>query len=147
MNTKFLSILMAVAIALAFCDSIQASNASASDNSKSTSEKLNEPKVPTGDAAKDAQMFAEEMLNCINNFKAGDDMNVFVKKGEEIEKKYEEFYKAKGEEDLKKFQEELKNVSTSPEFIEKYKKAIEEMNKKLPEGTHIGITPPDSIHE
>lgn len=145
MNTKFLSILMAVAIALAFCDSIQASNAS--DNSEKTSEKLNEPKVPTGDAAKDAQMFAEEMLNCINNFKAGDDMNVFVKKGEEIEKKYEEFYKAKGEEDLKKFQEELKNVSTSPEFIEKYKKAIEEMNKKLPEGTHIGITSPDSIHE
>ena len=136
---------MAVAIALAFCDSIQASNAS--DNSEKTIEKLNEPKVPTGDAAKDAQMFAEEMLNCINNFKAGDDIKDFEKKVEEIEKKYEEFYKTKGEEELKKFQEELKKVTSSPEFMEKYKKAIEEMNKKLPEGTHIGMTPPESIPE
>ncbi len=150
MNTKFLSILMAVAIALAFCDSIQASNASASDNSKSTSEKsekVDEPKDPTGDVAKDAQMAAEEALNCFNNFKAGDDIKDFEKKVEEIEKKYEEFYKTKGEEELKKFQEELKKVTSSPEFMEKYIKAIEEMNKKLPEGTHIGMTPPESIPE
>ena len=140
---------MAVAIAVAFasCDSKQASSASASasDNSKSTSEKsekVDEPKDPTGDVAKDAQMAAEETLNCFNNFKAGDNIKDFEKKAEEIEKKYEEFYKTKGEEELKKFQEELKKVTSSPEFMEKYIKAIEEMNKKLPEGTHIGMTPP-----
>ena len=150
MKIKFLSILMAVAMAVSFtsCDNKQ--NASSSESSGSASEKsenVDEPKGPTGDVAKDAKMMVEEGLNLMKSFKAGDDVKEFEKKAEEREKEYMDFYKAKGEEELKKFQEEVEKVTNSPEFKEKLMKAMIELNKNLPEGTHAGMTDPESIPE
>ena len=138
---------MAVAMAVSFtsCDNKQ--NASSSESASEKSENIDEPKGPTGDVAKDAKMMAEEALNLMKSFKTGDDYKEFEKKTEELQKEYEDFYKAKGEEELKKFQEELKNVTSTPEFKEKLEGALIEMNKNLPEGTHMGFTGPESIPE
>lgn len=147
MKIKFLSILMAVALAVAFTSCGNNQNASSGESASEKSENVDEPKGPTGDVAKDAKMMAEEGLNLMKSFKTGDDYKEFEKKTEELEKKYEDFYKAKGDEELKKFQEELKNVTSTPEFKEKLMDAMIELNKNLPEGTHAGMTDPESIPE
>ena len=149
MKFKFLSIIMAVAVALAFtsCDE---KKASASDNSENASEQVEETsKVaaePTGDEVKDAKMAAEELIGLMNdvnfdNIKTPEDAEKweqeFTKKAEDLQKKYEDFYKAKGEDALKKFNEEMDKLENDPEIskkIEDAQKAMMEKVQKVIEG-------------
>jgi len=140
MKFKFLSIIMAVAVALAFtsCDSKKASKSDASDSSKS--EKVEEAKTfeLTGDPAKDARQCATEMIDLmknidISNIKTAEDAEKwekdFSKQVEDLQKKYEDFYKEKGEPELKKFQEEVEKLENDPEL----KKQLEDAQNKAME--------------
>ena len=128
MKFKFLSIIMAVAVALAFtsCDT---KKASASDKSESASEqveesaeeKVEEPKAPTGDAAADAKQVVEEGIAL---------MTKDIKSVADVEKKYEDFYKEKGEDQLKKFKEEVDKLQNDPEITKKLDEAQKVMMEK-----------------
>ncbi len=120
---------MAVAVALAFtsCDT---KKASASDKSESAStserveesaeEKVEEPKAPTGDAAADAKQVVEEGIALMTkDIKSEADVENMDKARVELEKKYEDFYKEKGEDQLKKFIEEVEKLWNDPEITKK----------------------------
>ena len=142
MKFKFLSFIMAAAVALAFtsCDNkTAASKSDASDASKS--EQVEEKaKVfePTGDAAKDAKQCATEMIDLmknvdVSNLKTAEDADKwekeFSKQVDDLQKKYEDFYKEKGEDQLKKFNEEVAKLENDAEL----KKQIEDAQNKMME--------------
>ena len=149
MKFKFLSIIMAVAVALAFtsCDSKKASKSDASDSSKS--EKVDEAKTEeaktfelTGDPAKDARQCATEMIDLmknidISNIKTAEDVEKwekeYTKKIEDLQKKYEDFYKEKGEPELKKFKEEVDKLENDPEIKKQLEDAQNKMMEKVTE--------------
>jgi hypothetical protein len=131
MKFKFLSIIMAVAVALAFtsCDT---KKASASDKSESASEqveesaeeKVEEPKAPTGDAAADAKQCVEEAIALMKtDLKSIADADKMEKDIDALQKKYEDFYKAKGEAELKKFNDECDKLQNDPEIVKKLDEA------------------------
>ena len=138
MKFKFLSIIMAVAVALAFtsCDT---KKSSASDKSESASEqveesaeeKVEEPKAPTGDAAADAKQVVEEGIALMTkDIKSVADVENMEKAFDELEKKYEDFYKEKGEDQLKKFKEEVDKLQNDPEITKKLDEAQKVMMEK-----------------
>ena len=144
MKFKFLSIIMAVAVALAFtsCDNkTAASKSDASDASKS--EQVEEKaKVfePTGDAAKDAKQCATEMIDLmknvdVSNLKTAEDAEKwekeFSKQIDELQKKYEDFYKEKGEDKLKEFQKAVEDLENDPEIKKQMEDAQKEMMDKV----------------
>lgn len=145
MKFKFLSIIMAVAVALAFtsCDSKKASKSDASDSSKS--EKVEEEAKTfelTGDPAKDARQCATEMIDLmknidISNIKTAEDVEKwekeYTKKIEDLQKKYEDFYKEKGEPELKKFKEEVDKLENDPEIKKQLEDAQNKMMEKVTE--------------
>lgn len=142
MKFKFLSIIMAFAVALAFtaCDEKKASSKSdKSDNDKS--EQVEEKKAEeqafelTGDPAKDAKTAAEELITFMNNieFKSKADVDKFEDELQAIQDKYEKFYTEKGDDALKKFKEEFDKLENDPEISGKVEKAMENMQKKAME--------------
>lgn len=144
MKIKFLSIIMAVAVALAFT-SCETKKASASDKSESASEQVEEEKVlePTGDAAADAKQCADELFEQMNKtldeIKTADDAMKLEDKMEEgmmaIEKKYEEFYKAKGEDQVKLFKDEFDKLENDPVYSKKFEEFMIKAQKKVEELT------------
>lgn len=132
MKFKFLSIIMAFAIALAFtaCDEKKASASDASETSESTEQVEKEVKAPTGDAAADARQAAEEMIALMTkDIKSVADAENIETEMAEIQKKYEDFYKEKGEDALKKFNEELEKLENDPDI----KKKVEDAQKVMME--------------
>lgn len=144
MKFKFLSFIMAAAVALAFtsCDNkTAASKSDASDASKS--EQVEEKaKVfePTGDAAADAKQCATEMIDLmknvdVSNIKTAEDADKwekeFSKQGEEIQKKYENFYKEKGEDKLNEFKKALDDLENDAEIKKQMEDAQKEMMDKV----------------
>ena len=144
MKFKFLSFIMAAAVALAFtsCDNkTAASKSDASDASKS--EQVEEKaKVfePTGDAAKDAKQCATEMIDLmknvdVSNLKTAEDADKwekeFSKQVDELQKKYEDFYKEKGEDKLKEFQKAVEDLENDPEIKKQLEDAQNQMMEKV----------------
>ena len=143
MKFKFLSIIMAVAVALAFtsCDTKKAS-ASDKSESASTSEQVEEEKVlePTGDASADAKQCATEMIDLmknvdVSNLKTAEDADKWEKefsnKVDELQKKYEDFYKEKGEDKLKEFQKAVEDLENDPEIKKQLEDAQNQMMEKV----------------
>lgn len=145
MKFKFLSIIMAVAVALAFtsCDT---KKASASDKSESAStseqveEETKEAAEPTGDAAVDAKQCATEMIDLmknvdVSNLKTAEDADKwekeFSKQVDELQKKYEDFYKEKGEDKLKEFQKAVEDLENDPEIKKQLEDAQNQMMEKV----------------
>ncbi len=144
MKFKFLSFIMAAAVALAFtsCDNkTAASKSDASDASKS--EQVEEKaKVfePTGDAAKDAKQCATEMIDLmknvdVSNLKTAEDADKwekeFSKQVDDLQKKYEDFYKEKGEDKLKEFQKAVEDLENDPEIKKQLEDAQNQMMEKV----------------
>ena len=144
MKFKFLSFIMAAAVALAFtsCDNkTAASKSDASDASKS--EQVEEKaKVfePTGDAAADAKQCATEMIDLmknvdVSNLKTAEDADKWEKefsnKVDELQKKYEDFYKEKGEDKLKEFQKAVEDLENDPEIKKQLEDAQNQMMEKV----------------
>ena len=144
MKFKFLSFIMAAAVALAFtsCDNkTAASKSDASDASKS--EQVEEKaKVfePTGDAAADAKQCATEMIDLmknvdVSNLKTAEDADKwekeFSKQVDELQKKYEDFYKEKGEDKLKEFQKAVEDLENDPEIKKQLEDAQNQMMEKV----------------
>ena len=144
MKFKFLSFIMAAAVALAFtsCDNkTAASKSDASDASKS--EQVEEKaKVfePTGDAAKDAKQCATEMIDLmknvdVSNLKTAEDADKwekeFSKQVDNLQKKYEDFYKEKGEDKLKEFQKAVEDLENDPEIKKQLEDAQNQMMEKV----------------
>jgi hypothetical protein len=135
---------MAAAVALAFtsCDNkTAASKSDASDASKS--EQVEEKaKVfePTGDAAKDAKQCATEMIDLmknvdVSNLKTAEDADKWEKefsnKVDELQKKYEDFYKEKGEDKLKEFQKAVEDLENDPAIKKQLEDAQNQMMEKV----------------
>ena len=145
MKFKFLSIIMAVAVALAFtsCDTKKASASDKSESaSTSTSEQVEEEKVlePTGDASADAKQCATEMIDLmknvdVSNLKTAEDADKwekeFSKQIDELQKKYEDFYKEKGEDKLKEFQKAVEDLENDPEIKKQLEDAQNQMMEKV----------------
>ena len=144
MKFKFLSFIMAAAVALAFtsCDNkTAASKSDASDASKS--EQVEEKaKVfePTGDAAADAKQCATEMIDLmknvdVSNLKTAEDADKwekeFSKQVDNLQKKYEDFYKEKGEDKLKEFQKAVEDLENDPEIKKQLEDAQNQMMEKV----------------
>ncbi len=144
MKFKFLSFIMAAAVALAFtsCDNkTAASKSDASDASKS--EQVEEKaKVfePTGDAAKDAKQCATEMIDLmknvdVSNLKTAEDADKWEKefsnKVDDLQKKYEDFYKEKGEDKLKEFQKAVEDLENDPAIKKQLEDAQNQMMEKV----------------
>jgi len=144
MKFKFLSFIMAAAVALAFtsCDNkTAASKSDASDASKS--EQVEEKaKVfePTGDAAKDAKQCATEMIDLmknvdVSNLKTAEDADKwekeFSKQVDDLQKKYEDFYKEKGEDKLKEFQKAVEDLENDPAIKKQLEDAQNQMMEKV----------------
>ena len=134
---------MAVAVALAFtsCDTKKAS-ASDKSESASTSEQVEEEKVlePTGDASADAKQCATEMIDLmknvdVSNLKTAEDADKWEKefsnKVDELQKKYEDFYKEKGEDKLKEFQKAVEDLENDPEIKKQLEDAQNQMMEKV----------------
>lgn len=95
-------------------------------------------KGPSGDPAADAKQCATEMIDLmksidVSNIKTAEDAEKwekeFSQKVDELQKKYEDFYKEKGEDQLKKFNEEVEKLENDPEI----KKAVEEAQQAMME--------------
>jgi uncharacterized protein YlxW (UPF0749 family) len=85
---------------------------------------------PSGDPAKDAKQCATEMIDLMNkDIKTLDDVKNLETEVEAIQKKYEDFYKEKGEDQLKKFNEEVAKLENDAEL----KKQIEDAQNKMME--------------
>lgn len=83
---------------------------------------------PTGDVAKDAKAAGEKVINIMKGIKSMDDMKKAEEEMTKVQKEYEDFYKAKGEEELKKFNEALEN---DKELNAEMEKVQEELMKNL----------------
>ena len=83
---------------------------------------------PTGDVAKDAKAAGEKVISIMKGIKSMDDMKKAEEEITKVQKEYEDFYKAKGEEELKKFNEALEN---DKELNAEMEKVQEELMKNL----------------
>ena len=83
---------------------------------------------PTGDVAKDAKAAGEKVISIMKSIKSLDDMKKAEEEMTKIQKEYEDFYKAKGEEELKKFNDALENDA---ELKTEMEKVQEELMKNL----------------
>ena len=83
---------------------------------------------PTGDVAKDAKAAGEKVISIMKGIKSLDDMKNAEEEMTKIQKEYEDFYKAKGEEELKKFNDALENDA---ELKAEMEKVQEELMKNL----------------
>ncbi len=147
MKFKFLSFIMAAAVALAFtsCDNkTAASKSDASDASDASKSEQVEEKAkvfePTGDAAADAKQCATEMIDLmknvdVSNLKTAEDADKWEKefsnKVDELQKKYEDFYKEKGEDKLKEFQKAVEDLENDPEIKKQLEDAQNQMMEKV----------------
>lgn len=147
MKFKFLSFIMAAAVALAFtsCDNkTAASKSDASDASDASKSEQVEEKAkvfePTGDAAKDAKQCATEMIDLmknvdVSNLKTAEDADKwekeFSKQVDNLQKKYEDFYKEKGEDKLKEFQKAVEDLENDPEIKKQLEDAQNQMMEKV----------------
>ena len=138
MKFKLLSILMAVAVALAFtsCDSKKSrSHDDSSDNSKS--EKVDKGDVedeveyevkeihPTGDIDKDAEALTQNVIAFYKKINTQEDALNIQKEFTEIQKEFQEFYKKKGQD--KDFNTAYFKMMQDP----KYAKDIKEGQQKI----------------
>ena len=81
---------------------------------------------PTGDYAKDARQAGEKILEILNrDIKSIDDLEQMEKDIEALQKKYEDFYKARGEEELKKFNAALNALEHDNEISKSLKKKLQ----------------------
>ena len=147
MKFKFLSFIMAAAVALAFtsCDNkTAASKSDASDASDASKSEQVEEKAkvfePTGDAAADAKQCATEMIDLmknvdVSNLKTAEDADKwekeFSKQVDDLQKKYEDFYKEKGEDKLKEFQKAVEDLENDPEIKKQLEDAQNQMMEKV----------------
>ena len=83
---------------------------------------------PTGDVAKDAKAAGEKVISIMKGIKSMDDMKKAEEEITKVQKEYEDFYKAKGEEELKKFNDALENDA---ELTADMEKVQEELMKNL----------------
>ncbi len=97
-------------------------------------------KGPTGDAAADAKQCATEMIDLmknvdVSNIKTAEDAEKwekeFSKQVDELQKKYEDFYKEKGEDKLKEFQKAVEDLENDPEIKKQLEDAQKEMMDKV----------------
>ena len=96
-------------------------------------------KGPSGDPAADAKQCAQEMIDLmknvdVSNIKTAEDVDKwekeFSKQGEEIQKKYENFYKEKGEDKLNEFKKALDDLENDAELKKQMEDAQKEMMEK-----------------
>lgn len=59
-----------------------------------------------------------------------DDINQMEKDTDALQKKYEDFYKARGEEELKKFNEALDKLDADPVFSKRFEEAKKSLMEK-----------------
>jgi len=97
-------------------------------------------KGPSGDPAADAKQCATEMIDLmknvdVSNIKTAEDADKwekeFSKQGEEIQKKYENFYKEKGEDKLNEFKKALDDLENDAEIKKQMEDAQKEMMDKV----------------
>lgn len=97
-------------------------------------------KGPSGDPAADAKQCATEMIDLmknvdVSNIKTAEDADKwekeFTKQGEEIQKKYENFYKEKGEDKLNEFKKALDDLENDAEIKKQLEDAQKEMMDKV----------------
>lgn len=82
----------------------------------------------TGDPAKDAKMAIQEMIDLMTkDFKSLDEIMNLENELGTIQKKYEDFYKAKSDAELQKFNDELEKLGDDPDM----KKQMEEAQQVL----------------
>jgi len=87
-------------------------------------------KGPSGDPAADAKQCATEMIELMKkDIKTLDDVKSLETEVEAIQKKYEDFYKEKGEDQLKKFQDAVAELENDPEI----KKQVEDAQQAMME--------------
>lgn len=127
MKFKFLSFLMAIAVALAFTSCKDNSKSSSNESGSGSGDK--DKTELTGDPAKDARMAVDEMIEYINNveIKTEADLEKYEKGIQEIQDKYEKYYKDKGEDAYKKFQEADEKLKDDPEVSKKIEEAMGKM--------------------
>lgn len=87
---------------------------------------------PTGDYAYDAKQVGEEVIKMLmRDISSEEDINQMEKDTDALQKKYEDFYKARGEDELKKFNDELeKLVESDPEFNKRFEEAKKSLMEK-----------------
>ena len=92
-------------------------------------------KGPSGDPAADAKQCATEMIDLMKkDIKTLDDVKNLETEIEALQKKYEDFYKEKGEAELKKFQDAVAELENDKEIkgqVEEAQKAMMEKVTKL----------------
>jgi hypothetical protein len=89
-------------------------------------------KGPSGDPAADAKQCATEMIDLMKkDIKTLDDVKKLETDIEAITKKYEDFYKEKGEDQLKKFQDAVAELENDPEIKKQVEDAQKEMMDKV----------------
>lgn len=136
MKFKLLSILMAVAVALAFtsCDEKKSrSHDDSSDSSKSEQVDEVEGEVeyevkdihPTGDIDKDAEALTQNVIAFYKKINTQEDALNIQKEFTEIQKEFQEFYKKKGQD--KDFNTAYFKMMQDP----KYAKDIKEGQQKI----------------
>ena len=138
MKFKFLSILMAVTVALAFTSCDSKKNRSHDDSSDSSkSEKVDKEDVedevvyevkeihPTGDIDKDAEALTQNVIAFYKKINTQEDALNIQKEFTEIQKEFQEFYKKKGED--KDFNTAYFKMMQDP----KYAKDIKEGQQKI----------------
>ncbi len=90
---------------------------------------------PSGDPAADAKQCATEMIDLMKkDIKTLDDVKNLETEIEALQKKYEDFYKEKGEAELKKFQDAVAELENDKEIkgqVEEAQKAMMEKVTKL----------------
>lgn len=97
-------------------------------------------KGPSGDPAADAKQCAQEMIDLMKNIdvssiKTAEDAEKwekeFSQKVDDLQKKYENFYKEKGEDQLKEFQKAVEDLENDPEIKKQVEDAQKEMMEKV----------------
>ena len=85
---------------------------------------------PTGDVAKDAKAAGEKVISIMKNVKSMDDLQKAEEEFKAVQKEYEYFYKAKGEDQLKLFQDEVNKLEKDPEISKKFEEAQKKFEDK-----------------
>ena len=88
---------------------------------------------PTGDPKADAKAAGDEVVNLMKSVKSLDDAKNAETQMKEIQKKYEDFYKAKGHDEFKKFSDACDELGKDPEFAKKMAEAQEDFLKVMQE--------------
>lgn len=87
---------------------------------------------PTGDYAYDAKQVGEEVIKILmRDINSEEDIIQMEKDTDALQKKYEDFYKARGgENEWKKFNEELEKMGTDPVFSKRFEAAKAKAKEK-----------------